>query len=90
MHGDKRGIQNNNNITACSVPRITAFRRNKAEKGNSPRKGSDIFYRMETGDIFIECTQDANLKEPKEPACNNPGEKWSRRQLQEILRFTSA
>lgn len=43
MHGEKRGIQNNNNITACSVPSITAFRRNKAEKGNSPRKGSDIF-----------------------------------------------
>ena len=81
MHGEKRGIQNNNNITACSVPSITAFRRNKAEKGNSPRKESDI---------FIEGTQDANLKEPKEPACNNPGEKWSRWQLQEILRLTSA
>lgn len=45
---------------------------------------------METGDIFIECTQDANLKEPKEPACNNPGEEWSRQQLQEIIMLTSA
>ena len=44
---------------------------------------------METGDIFIECTQDANLKEPKQPACNSPGGEWSRQQLQEIL-LTSA
>ena len=45
---------------------------------------------METGVIFIECTQDANLKEPKEPAYNNPGEEWSMQQLQEILMLTSA